>query len=100
MLRTARLQVEDKVWRAYGTLRYSRSIASQEVISLSSAVRFGLAMGIEGLTDLMTLNEIMVYSQPAHIQELAGQPLEPSERNIFRADLIRRRLANVREQAG
>jgi protein arginine kinase len=96
MLRTARLQVEDKVWRAYGTLRYSRSIASQEVISLSSAVRFGLAMGIDGLTDLMTLNEIMVYSQPAHIQELAGRPLESSERNVFRADLIRRRLSNGR----
>jgi len=95
MLRTARLQVEDKVWRAFGTLRYSRSISSQEVISLSSAVRFGLAMGIDGLTDLMTLNEIMVYSQPAHVQALAGQPLESSERNVYRADMIRRRLAAV-----
>ena len=93
MLRTARLQVEDKVWRAFGTLRYSRSISSQEVISLSSAVRLRLAMGVEGLCDLMTLNEIMVYSQPAHIQELAGRPLEPSERNIHRADMIRRRLS-------
>jgi len=92
MLRTARLQVVDKVWRAFGTLRYSRSISSQEVISLSSAVRFGLSMGIDGLTDLMTLNEIMVYSQPAHIQEMAGQALEPAERNVFRADMIRRRL--------
>ena len=56
---------------------------------------FGLSMGIEGLTDLMTLNEIMVYSQPAHIQEMAGQALDPSERNVFRADMIRRRLATV-----
>lgn len=94
MLKSARVQVEDKVWRAYGTLRHARSISSQEVISLSSAVRFGLAMGVEELGDIKTLNELMVYSQPAHVQELAGRSLEPAERNIVRADWIRRRLAN------
>lgn len=92
MLKSARTQVEDKVWRAFGTLRYCRSISSQEVISLSSAVRFGIAMGLEGLCDLKTLNEIMVYSQPAHVQQMAGRSMEPAERNIFRADDIRQRL--------
>jgi protein arginine kinase len=92
MLRSARVQVEDKVWRAYGTLRHARSISSQEVISLSSAVRFGLAMGLDGLGDVKTVNELMVYSQPAHVQELAGQGLESAERNVVRADWIRRRL--------
>lgn len=92
MLKSARVQVEDKVWRAYGTLRYCRSISSQEVISLGSAVRFGLAMGLEGVCDTRTLNEIMVYAQPAHIQQMAGREMSPGERNVVRADYIRRRL--------
>jgi protein arginine kinase len=76
MLRSARVQVEDKVWRAYGTLRYSRTISSVEVISLGSAVRFGLAMGLSGLCDVTSLNEIMIYSQPAHVQQMAGREVD------------------------
>jgi protein arginine kinase len=92
MLRSARIQVEDKVWRAWGALCNCRSISSQEAISLASAIRFGLAMGLEGLCDIRTLNEIMVYAQPAHIQQLAGREAEGSERNVLRADYIRKRL--------
>ncbi len=92
MVRSARVQVEDKVWRAYGTLRYCRSISSQEVISLSSAVRFGLAMGLPGLCDLAALNEVMVYSQPGHVQQMAGRSMEAAERNVLRADYIRDRF--------
>lgn len=93
MLKSARVQVEDKVWRAYGTLRYCRSITSQEVLSLASAVRFGLAMGLDGLSDTRTLNEIMVYAQPGHVQQLAGRELAAPERNVLRAEYVRNRLA-------
>lgn len=92
MLRSARVQVEDKVWRAWGTLCNSRSISSQEAISLASAVRFGLTMGLEGLCDIRALNEIMVYAQPAHVQQMSGREADGGERNIRRADYIRRRL--------
>src|SRR5204862_6578770 len=48
MVRDARTQLEDKVWRAYGTLRFCRSIQAKEVINLCSAVRLGVAMGRDG----------------------------------------------------
>ena len=44
MMRDARVQIEDKVWRAYGTLRHCRTIHSREVINLCSAVRLGVAL--------------------------------------------------------
>ena len=49
-------------------------------------------MGLEGVCDTRTLNEIMVYAQPAHIQQMAGREMNPGERNVVRADYIRRRL--------
>ena len=52
MMRDARMQIEDKVWRAYGTLRYCRSIHAREVINLCSAVRLGVALGLAGLCPL------------------------------------------------
>jgi protein arginine kinase len=89
LLKDARVLIEDKIWRAYGTLRYSRVISSQEVINLSSAVRFGVALRIEGLPDVRVLNELLVRTQPAHLQQWAGREMEPRERNVVRAEFVR-----------
>ena len=92
LLKDARVQIEDKIWRAYGTLRHSRVISSQEVVNLSSAVRFGVALRIEGLASVSILNELLVRSQPAHLQIKAGREMEQRERNIMRAEYIRKLL--------
>src|SRR5262249_37545980 len=92
MVRDARTQLEDKVWRAYGTLRYCRSIQAKEVINLCSAVRLGVAMGLAGLPPLRVVNELLVLTQPAHLQRQAGCEESPSERNVHRAQVVRERL--------
>jgi protein arginine kinase len=92
MLRDARVQIEDKVWRAYGTLRYCRSIHSREVINLCSAVRLGVALAIPGLCPLHVVNELLILTQPAHLQRFYGGELSPAERNVYRAQLVRERL--------
>ncbi|HEV8129518.1 MAG TPA: protein arginine kinase [Candidatus Eisenbacteria bacterium] len=89
LVKDARVQIEDKIWRAYGTLRHSRVISSQEVINLSSAVRFGVALNMEGLTDVSTLNEMLIRTQPAHLQLFTGREMEQRERNVVRADYVR-----------
>jgi protein arginine kinase len=93
MMRDARVQIEDKVWRAYGTLRYCRSIHSREVINLCSAVRLGVALGLRGLCPLPVINELMVLTQPAHLQRRFGSELTPAERGVYRAQVVRERLA-------
>ena len=99
MVRDARTQLEDKVWRAYGTLRYCRSIQAKEVINLCSAVRLGVAMGLDGLCPLRTVNELLVLTQPAHLQRQAGAEMAPSERNVHRAQVVRERLAAAERDA-
>ena len=89
LLKEARVQIEDKIWRAYGALKHSRVITSSEVVNLSSAVRFGVALQIEGLASVRTLNELLIRTQPAHIQLAAGQELEQRERNVIRANYVR-----------
>jgi len=92
LLKDARVQIEDKIWRAYGTLRHSRVISSQEVINLSSAVRFGVALQMDGLASVQTLNELLIRTQPAHIQLATGREMEQRERNVIRADYVRKLL--------
>jgi protein arginine kinase len=85
----ARSLLEDKVWRAYGLLRYAHSVNTKEALSLISAVRLGVGVGIiEGVT-LETLNHLLIYTQPAHLQKLNGATMNTRERDVARADYIR-----------
>lgn len=92
LLRDARVQIEDKIGRAYAMLRYARVLSSAECMGLLSAVRLGATIGLTNLPDIGTLNEILLYCQPAHIQHLAGRSMGSAERNEFRALWIQKRL--------
>jgi protein arginine kinase len=92
MLAQARVQLEDKIYRAYGALSSARTITADEVVSLASAVRFGISMEMGGLCTLPVLNEILLFSQPGHVSRMAGLVLESDERHRLRADMIRAAL--------
>jgi len=55
-------------------------------------VRLGVAMGLAGLPPLRVVNELLVLTQPAHLQRQAGVEMTPSERNVHRAQVVRERL--------
>jgi len=95
LFRKARRLLEDKVWRAYGLLRYSRSVSTKEALSLISAVRMGVGVGLVTDVPIRTLNELLVYIQPAHLQKLKGTPMDPQERDVARADYIRDALTRA-----
>lgn len=95
LLRDARVQIEDKVYRAFGSLRYGRAMSSAEVVNLCSAVRLGVAIGLGELPPLRALNELLVLTQPAHLQRRLGRALEPPERNVHRATFVREYLARA-----
>ncbi len=87
-----RLQLEDRIWRAYGILRHAQTISSGETLDLLSAVRLGVDLGIMKHVDRPLVNELLIFSQPAHLQKLEGGRLSTQERDAKRAELIRRRL--------
>lgn len=88
----ARNEFEDKVFRSLAILTSARTISSGELLNLLSAVRFGVGCGIVKNITLDTLNEIMIIARPANIQLYFGELLEEPERDIRRADYIRKRL--------
>lgn len=95
LLRDARIQIEDKVYRAYGNLRFGRAMSSEEVVNLCSAVRLGVAMDFTDLPPLQVLNELLVITYPAHLQRRLGLRLEGEERGVRRADFVRTYLAEA-----
>jgi len=95
LLGEARSQVEDKVWRAFGLLCHARILSSQEFMNLLSAVRLGVSLGFVEKVPTSFLNHLMIITQPSHLQARAGEHLEPQERDLQRAELVRHRLAEV-----
>lgn len=100
LVRDARVQIEDKVWRAYGLLRNCRTVSSQEVVNLCSAVRLGVSLGFAGLPPIGVINELLVLTQPAHLQRAEGGELSADERNVVRARLVRERLSAAEGASG
>jgi len=86
--------IEDKLWRAYGTLRFARSLTFDEAMSLLSGVR--LAAGLQLVTGLSvyTLNKLLIFSQPAHLAWAEGRELTDAEADIARARFVRQALAD------
>jgi len=85
--------LEDKVYRALGVLCHARRMASQEALELLSQLRVGVCLGLVEGVDLKAINELLVLTQPAHVQLLEGKDLTEQERDIARARFIRERLA-------
>ncbi|MBI3324996.1 MAG: protein arginine kinase [Candidatus Omnitrophica bacterium] len=92
LLANNRLQLEDRILRAYGVLQYAQTISSNETLDLLSAVRLGVDLGIMKQLDRPKVNELLIFSQPAHLQKVEGEKLSSQERDSKRALLIRTRL--------
>jgi protein arginine kinase len=97
LMREAPAVMEDKIWRAYGLLRYARSLTFEEVMNLLSGVRLGVSMKLLSGPSVYTLNKLMVYSQPAHLEQAAGRALSEPEGDLHRAAYVRRILASEAE---
>jgi protein arginine kinase len=84
--------VVDRVSRAYGTLKSAHIISSSETVTLLSAIRLGVDLGVIKHLDRNMVNELFILTQPAHLQKLEGKVLNSNERDVKRADLIREKL--------
>jgi len=84
--------LEDRIWRAYGTLKSAHIITSTETIDLLSLVRLGVDLGVIKQSDRALINELFVITQPAHLQKMERKKLGPNQRDVKRAEIIREKL--------
>jgi protein arginine kinase len=93
LLRDAGYIIEDKVWRAYGTLRYARSLTFEEAMNFLSGVRLAVGLKLISGLSVYTLNKLLIFSQLAHLSRAEGRALTESEANLVRARFVRQTLA-------
>ena len=90
-----RHHIEDRVWRAYGLLRYARLITSSEAMSLFSDLRLGVDLRIIPGVPPGLITELIIMTRPAFLNRLNDKEINPHQRDIYRAKLIRERLQSL-----
>lgn len=94
--RTREALLFDRIGRALGVLSHAHILTSGEALAHLSALRLGIETGIVKAIDRATVDELLLMTQPAHIQRLEGRTLNPAERDEARARWVRMRLGASR----
>jgi len=91
----SRLELEDRIWRSFGTLICSRRISYVESMEHLSNVRLGIILAVMKNIDIKMINDLMVNIQWAHLQRNCGLLFKSTnESDECRADYMRRILGS------
>jgi protein arginine kinase len=85
--------LEDQVYRAVGILQNARVLSSVEFLTLLSTLRLGLDLEIVNGLDRQQVNQLMMTTQPAHLQKQHRELRDVESRDVMRAVLVRRLVA-------
>lgn len=90
-------RIEDTLLRSYGILKYCRMLELEEAMNLLSDIQFGLESGIlkQENHGKKSVYPLMMEIQPAHLQRVAGKPLDKKESDFLRADYLKKNLPEI-----
>ena len=93
LMETAKIKVHDHVGRSLGVLTHASLMSSGEALDLLSGLRLGIDLGLMPEIKRQDIDQLFIRIHPAHLQKEAGETLSPEERDVKRAQLIRRFLS-------
>ena len=83
------LELEDRVYRSYGILKFASRMSSDECKKLLSDVKLGVDLGIIKELDDSKMKKLELYTKSGNLQKYFGKQLEGYEREIKRAEVIK-----------
>lgn len=85
-------ELEDKVFRSFGTLRYSRILSYEEMCACLSMIRLGIDLSIIKQERELQIYETIFRLQNASLQIQRQARLDQKSRDIYRATVCRRMM--------
>jgi protein arginine kinase len=93
ILKTDEESLLDRASRALGVLQTARTMTSEEAMHLLSTLRLAVNVKLLENPGIPLINELLLHIQPGHLQQIRGGILQPSDRDLARADYIRGQLS-------
>ena len=82
------LTLEDNVYRAFGTLKYARTIKYDEAKTLISDIKMGTDLGIINELDDNKISKLFYYIKPSNMQKYFNEEMDLKSQNIKRTEII------------
>ncbi len=92
LMKKFKYEIEDKIYRALGILKSAVLLNVNECFKLLSDVRLGVEMGIIKNISKATLNNLLVSTQPATLQNGNEKILSGIEMSLSRAKIVKEKL--------
>ena len=92
MFNENKIDFEDKIYRSFGILSNCKKIGTREAMNLLSDIRLGYCMNLDIKKFKVNIYEMMMNIQPGLLQKNLGLRLKDNERDIARAEFIKKML--------
>lgn len=86
----------DRAKKAYGILTNAVLLSYSEFLSLIAEVKLGAMLGMIGLSDVEAIDDLIVSVRPANLCVQYGRPLSDTDRDLFRAELVGKKLSKLK----
>ena len=88
------IDLEDRVYRAYGILANAMKLSSEECRKLLSDVKLGTDLGIIKELDDMKVSKLETYTKPGNLKKYLAKELDAYDRDIERSKVVKQILNN------
>ena len=95
LLENRRPFVVDQVGRSFGILTHAGLMPSMEAVDLLSMLKLGVDLGLVRNLTAAAIHEIILLTQPGHMQKIAGKIVDAQERDEMRARMVKDKLRGV-----
>ncbi len=91
------LKTMDKTRKAYGVLTNAVLLSYGEFLSYIAQVKLGAMLGMININELDKIDELIISTRPANICEQYGRRLSAMDRDLFRAEIVGKKLQKLKE---
>ncbi len=99
LMEKRRVDIEDRVYRAWGLLTWCRYLTYREAVEALSALRLGVALGLVAAVEPSTITALLFLSQKSHLQRVLQSHADAADGKLIdytRAKIIREALTQPR----
>ena len=86
----------DRAKKSFGVLTNAVMLSYKEFLSHIAQVKLGAMLGVMDIQDISAIDELIVDVRPANVCEQYGKSLSKTNRDLFRAEIVGKKLLKIR----
>lgn len=89
-------EIEDKVYRSYGVLKYAKKVSTSDAMLMLSQLKFGNDANVIQFKEECNILQLMMEITPANFQKIIGKTINRTERDRYRAEYLNQKLPELK----